>query len=209
MDASRHGPKKGGPIGPMGSTIGPFKYYIIYYQTIFKYFRAAGLPGQTARPGPIKSISGRAWAGTSAHGQARHGPLIFSCLSGSCLNGPCLAGPVPGRAGPPVWPPILGVRQCSRQRVARCAAGRRRSPRDAFLGLDLLRQSRSRPLSILVRDSEAAPLGIRGGGGLRWWLVIPAGRGSSPWDLLPELSTPTKPWLTQQGLAWDLNLLRG
>ena len=98
MDASRHGPKKGGPIGPMGSTIGPFKYYVIHYQTLFKHFRAAGLPGQTGRPGPIKSISGRAWAGTSAHGQARHGPLIFSCLSGSCLNGPCLDGPVPGRA---------------------------------------------------------------------------------------------------------------
>ena len=111
MDASRHGPKKGGPIGPMGSTISPFKYYVIHYQTIFKHFRAAGLPGQTGRPGPIKSISGRAWAGTSAHGQARHGPLIFSCLSGSCLNGPCLDGPVPDRAGPPVWPPIgSGVR---------------------------------------------------------------------------------------------------
>lgn len=109
MDASRHGPKKGGPIGPMGSTIGPFKYYVIHYQTLFKHFRAAGLPGQTGRPGPIKSISGRAWAGTSAHGQARHGPLIFSCLSGSCLNGPCLDGPVPGRAGPPVWPPIMGA----------------------------------------------------------------------------------------------------
>src|SRR6185437_15863747 len=106
MDASRHGPKKGGPIGPRGSTIGPFKYYIIHYQTLFKHFWAAGLSGQTGRPGPIKSISGRAWAGTSAHGQARHGPIIFSCLSGSCLNGPCLDGPVPGRAGPPVWPPI-------------------------------------------------------------------------------------------------------
>ena len=93
MDASRHGPKKGGPIGQIGITIGPFKYYVIHYQTIFKYFRAAGLPGRTARPGPIKSISGRAWAGTSAHGQARHGPLIFSCL-----NGPCLDGLVPGRA---------------------------------------------------------------------------------------------------------------
>ena len=100
MDASKHGPKKGGPISPMDSTIGPFKYYVIHYQTLFKHFRAAGLPGQTGRPGPIKSISGRAWAGTSAHGQARHGPLIFSCLSGSCLNGPCLDGPVPGRAGP-------------------------------------------------------------------------------------------------------------
>ena len=109
MDASRHGPKKGGPIGPMGSTIGPFKYYVIHYQTLFKHFRAAGLPGQTGRPGPIKSISGRAWAGTSAHGQARHGPIIFSCLSGSCLNGPCLDGPVPGWAGPPVWPPIVVV----------------------------------------------------------------------------------------------------
>ena len=106
MDASRHGPKKGGPIGPMGSTIGPFKYYVIHYQTQFKHFRAAGLPGQTGRPGPIKSISGHAWAGTSAHGQARHGPIIFSCLSGSCLNGPCLDGSVPGRTGPPVWPPI-------------------------------------------------------------------------------------------------------
>lgn len=83
MDASRHGPKKGGPIGPMGSTIGSFKYYVIHYQTLFKYFRAAGLPGQTGRSGPIKSISGRAWAGTSVHGQARHGPIIFSCLSGS------------------------------------------------------------------------------------------------------------------------------
>ena len=71
------------------------------------YLNIFGLPGQTGRPGPIKSISGRAWAGTSAHGQARHGPLIFSCLSGSCLNGPCLAGPVPGRAGLPVWPPIV------------------------------------------------------------------------------------------------------
>ena len=98
MDASRHGPKKGGPIGPMGSTISPFKYYVIHYQTLFKYFWAAGLPGQTGRPGPIKSISGRAWASTSAHVQARHGPLIFSCLSGSCLNGPCLDGPGPGRA---------------------------------------------------------------------------------------------------------------
>ena len=111
MDASRHGPKKGGPIGPMGSTISPFKYYVIHYQTLFKHFRAAGLPGQTGRPGPIKSISGRAWAGTSAHGQTRHGPLIFSCLSGSCLNGPCLDGPVPGRAGPPVWPPIHTARK--------------------------------------------------------------------------------------------------
>jgi len=108
MDASRHGPKKGGPIGPMGSTIGPFKYYVIHYQTLFKHFWAAGLPGQPGRPGPIKSISGRAWAGTSAHGQTRHGSLIFSCLSWSCLNGPCLDGPVPGRAGPPVWPPITG-----------------------------------------------------------------------------------------------------
>src|SRR6185437_6399386 len=106
MDASRHGPKKGGPIGPMGSTINPFKYYVIHYQTLFKHFRAAGLPGQMGRPAPIKSISGRAWAGTSAHGQARHGPLIFPCLSGSCINGPCLDGPVPSRAGPPVWPPI-------------------------------------------------------------------------------------------------------
>ena len=93
MDASRHGPKKG---GPMGSTIGPFKYYVIHYQTLFKYFRAAGLPGQTGRPGPIKSILGCAWAVTSAHGQARHVPLIF----------PCLNGPVLGRAGPTVWPPI-------------------------------------------------------------------------------------------------------
>ena len=106
MDASRHGPKKGGPIGPMGSTISPFKYYVIYYQTLFKHFRAAGLPSQTGRPAPIKLISGRAWAGTSVHGQARHGPLIFSCLSGSYLNKPCLDGPMPGQAGPPVWPPI-------------------------------------------------------------------------------------------------------
>ena len=93
MDASRHGPKKGGPIGPMGSTISPFKYYVIHYQILFKHFRAAGLPGQMGRPSPIKSISGRAWAGTSAHGQARHGPLIFSCLNGSYLD-----GPRPGRA---------------------------------------------------------------------------------------------------------------
>ena len=68
-----------------------------------------GPPGQTGRPDPIKSISSRAWAGTSTHGQARHGPIIFSCLSGSCLNGPCLDGPVPGWAGPPVWPPIVVV----------------------------------------------------------------------------------------------------
>ena len=49
MDASKHGPKKGGPIGPMGSTIGLFKYYVIHYQILFKYFRAAG-PNGPARP---------------------------------------------------------------------------------------------------------------------------------------------------------------
>ena len=58
--------------------------------------------------------------------------------------------------------------------------------------------------TVLYSMGGASGLGIRGGG-LRWRLVIPAGRGSSPWDLLPELSTPTKPGLTQQGL----NLLRG
>ena len=49
IDASKHGPKKGGPIGPMGSTIGLFKYYVIHYQILFKYFRAAG-PNGPARP---------------------------------------------------------------------------------------------------------------------------------------------------------------
>ena len=58
--------------------------------------------------------------------------------------------------------------------------------------------------TVLYSMGGASGLGIRGGG-LRWRLVIPAGRGSSPWDLLPELSTPAKPGLTQQGL----NLLRG
>ena len=55
MDASKHGPKKGGPIDPMGSTIDPFKYYVINYQTLFKHFRAAGPPGcQAKRAGPAR-----------------------------------------------------------------------------------------------------------------------------------------------------------
>ena len=38
--------------------------------------------------------------------------------------------------------------------------------------------------TVLYSMGGASGLGIRGGG-LRWRLVIPAGRGSSPWDLLP------------------------
>jgi len=38
--------------------------------------------------------------------------------------------------------------------------------------------------AVLYSMGGASGLGIRGGG-LRWRLVIPAGRGSSPWDLLP------------------------
>ena len=56
MDASRHGPKKG---GPMGSTIGPFKYYVIHYQTLFKHFRAAGPNG------PCLGWHFSPWAGTA------------------------------------------------------------------------------------------------------------------------------------------------
>lgn len=65
--------------------------------------------------------------------------------------------------------------------------------RDAFLGLDLPRQSRPH-ISIHLRDSEA-PRRHPAGGPLA---LLPrhrprAGERSS-WDLLPELSTPTKSW---------------
>ena len=69
MDASRHGPKKGGPIGPMGSTIGPFKYYVIHYQTIFKHFRAA----MPKRAGPVQLNHFRAVLGLAVQPMDRHG----------------------------------------------------------------------------------------------------------------------------------------
>ena len=34
------------------------------------------------RPGTIKVLSGRAWAGSSAHGQVQYGPFINPCLKG-------------------------------------------------------------------------------------------------------------------------------
>ena len=65
-------------------------------------------PGCRAkRAGPARLNQFRTVLGPALRPMGRHGPIIFSCLSRSCLNGPCLDGPVPGRAGPPVWPPIV------------------------------------------------------------------------------------------------------
>jgi len=116
-------------------------------------------------------------------------------------------------------PPPSDNREKSRQlarsaRRRRCSAphsacGRVRETSESARCVPRTRSAPPVTLSPVIYSSQgfrggASGLGIRGGG-LRWRLVIPAGRGSSPWDLLPELSTPTKPGLTQQGL----NLLRG